>query len=730
MGLARLDKDSSKLVPDPLLSWPVPEQWSLLDGVSVPHAYTSAYYMLMTIGRLKAGDTVLVHAGCSPIGLAAISIAYNHGCFVYTTVSNDQQKAYIRSHYSFMRDSTILSSEDFTFHTQLMTATSGKGAEVILNCLSGALLHSSLSCIADYGRFIQYGKYDCEEGNSIGMYCFLRNPSFYVVDLEDIFDQPKEVKEEIRKLVTEGIDKFIVRPLPREVVTRSNVENMLGKLKDSANIGKLVIQVNDNFSVNRLNVKRPNKFICNSKQSYLVYGGSPEVWSDVTEWLVFRGARKIIISVDSKPQQNYINRRLSLLQTHFDANIIMAPSKAHTKEGAAELLSEVYTLAPVHLIITLPNKTTGSKSSDTKPVQYLDNALRTTAPKAVLVNFINSAAGICYMRAEAGFATCNIQVPKHSEISDGLSILDGVLSTKISNALVKKNQSDQTSDGSQGTIKDLGKVIPTIEEIIREQKNATQEPDVVQVISEGPLEIRELSPVFIVPGMTGHNELEGMVEHLLFPTFVTVLPATFWPIEKLAEVYAKKMRAIYPRGVFNIISVSSGGALAIEIARVLQKENASLHLFFIDSAPRRIQQALKELGENRNDQGLNLLKRVFDIKDTEVIRKLESIPDWGSKIKMCLEGYEGTKRSRNLLEAGLLRLQDQIDAISAYQPSEVLVSGRIHLIVPDDSNQYDKCGLELYCQNPPNITLVPGNHLSIIPKQEVTDYINRNEYLI
>lgn len=39
MGLSRLDLESYKLIPDPVLTWPVPEDWSLEDAATVPHAF-------------------------------------------------------------------------------------------------------------------------------------------------------------------------------------------------------------------------------------------------------------------------------------------------------------------------------------------------------------------------------------------------------------------------------------------------------------------------------------------------------------------------------------------------------------------------------------------------------------------------------------------------------------------------------------------------------------------
>lgn len=121
MGLAYLDKDECKLIPDSVFSWDVPEGWSLEDAATIPHAYISvssiyrifflilnmeyfqAYYCLFTKARLKVGETVLIHAGCTAIGLAAIKIASSHNCKIYTTVSTDKQRNFLKSHFSFVR---------------------------------------------------------------------------------------------------------------------------------------------------------------------------------------------------------------------------------------------------------------------------------------------------------------------------------------------------------------------------------------------------------------------------------------------------------------------------------------------------------------------------------------------------------------------------------------------------------------------------------------------------
>lgn len=106
-------------------------------------------------------------------------------------------------------------------------ATGGVGAQVVLNCLSGSLLQASVRCVASFGRFIQLGKFDLDENNSIGMGVFLKNTSFYGLVLENIFDADPEEKQELHDLIVEGIQKLVVRPLQRKVVEHQNVEQIL-----------------------------------------------------------------------------------------------------------------------------------------------------------------------------------------------------------------------------------------------------------------------------------------------------------------------------------------------------------------------------------------------------------------------------------------------------------------------------------------------------------------------
>lgn len=126
-----------------------------------------------------------------------------------------------------MNDRHILSSNDSTFEPALLTDTGGVGADIVLNCLSGPLLQASMGCLANYGRFIQYGKADVDENNSIGMFIFLKNVSFYVVDFNELLNEEEYVKNEIKAYVQKGLEELAVRPLHRKIVDHQDVKLIL-----------------------------------------------------------------------------------------------------------------------------------------------------------------------------------------------------------------------------------------------------------------------------------------------------------------------------------------------------------------------------------------------------------------------------------------------------------------------------------------------------------------------
>ena len=79
----------------------------------------------------------------------------------------------------------------------IQAATKGKGIDVIINSLTGDLLHATWKCIANFGRFVEVGKRDVVDAERLGMETFSRNATFTAFDLTELYYHEDEYYRDI-----------------------------------------------------------------------------------------------------------------------------------------------------------------------------------------------------------------------------------------------------------------------------------------------------------------------------------------------------------------------------------------------------------------------------------------------------------------------------------------------------------------------------------------------------
>ena len=133
--------------------------WKVPDGVAtdvaacVPVPFGTADDSLFEFGRLQAGETALVHAGASGVGIAAIQLAKRAGARVLATASSPER-------LDRLRDLGLDEGIDYTatdFVEAVRTLTGGAGADVIVDSVGGSNLQRSLHCLAYRGRCVTFG---------------------------------------------------------------------------------------------------------------------------------------------------------------------------------------------------------------------------------------------------------------------------------------------------------------------------------------------------------------------------------------------------------------------------------------------------------------------------------------------------------------------------------------------------------------------------------------------
>ena len=136
---------------------PVPDALSIEAAVCVPMAFATADDCLFEYGRLKPSENVLVQAGASGVGLAAVQLAKRHGATVFATASSDAKLA---------RLVAIGVDHGINYTTadvvaEVMSRTGGRGAELILDGVGGDVTQRcSFRACAPKGRVCMYGNAD------------------------------------------------------------------------------------------------------------------------------------------------------------------------------------------------------------------------------------------------------------------------------------------------------------------------------------------------------------------------------------------------------------------------------------------------------------------------------------------------------------------------------------------------------------------------------------------
>jgi alcohol dehydrogenase len=132
---------------------PVPDGVSLRDAACAPIGFATVQHMLFDNARLQPGETVLVHAGGSGIGTAAILMAKQIGCTVITTVGDDAKAEKAKA----LGADHVINYKTDRFEGVTRKLTQKKGVDVVFEHVGAETFNGSLLCLKRGGRLVTCG---------------------------------------------------------------------------------------------------------------------------------------------------------------------------------------------------------------------------------------------------------------------------------------------------------------------------------------------------------------------------------------------------------------------------------------------------------------------------------------------------------------------------------------------------------------------------------------------
>ena len=359
MGLNSSKALSTDIVVDKDFLWSVPDRWTMAEAATVPCVYATAYYALVIRGRLKCGETVLIHAGTGGVGQAAINICLSMSCKVLTTVGTQEKRQWIRKRFPQLSESCIASSRDVSFEERVMKETNGRGVDLILNSLTDQMFWASLRCLANNGRFCEIGKYQFVNNDELDSSLLLKNKTFHGIYLDALFGGlnnlvTKKVERERQwmwQLVKNGIDSGVVLPLPQTIFSVDETESAFRFMASGKHIGKVVVQIREE-EPDLKTIARPMTISAipltffNPKKSYIITGGLGGMGIELMYWMYERNARNFVLTSRSGVKTATQEYAISRLRDR-ECKIIVSTGDSSDIYGAKGVLLTAQELGPI-----------------------------------------------------------------------------------------------------------------------------------------------------------------------------------------------------------------------------------------------------------------------------------------------------------------------------------------------------------------------------------------------
>jgi alcohol dehydrogenase len=208
---------------------PVPAGVAMRDAACAPITYSTVQHMLFDNARLEPGETVLIHAGGSGIGTAAIQMAKAIGCTVITTVGDDAKAARAKE----LGADHVINYRTDRFEGAVRKLTAKKGVDVVFEHVGADTFNGSLLSLKRGGRLVTCGS--------------TSGPST-TINLMQLFQQQYRIIGSFgasMRNVRESLDKMVggLKPVIDTELALADFAQGLARLESRQVFGKIVVHL-------------------------------------------------------------------------------------------------------------------------------------------------------------------------------------------------------------------------------------------------------------------------------------------------------------------------------------------------------------------------------------------------------------------------------------------------------------------------------------------------------
>nr|WP_307786979.1 NAD(P)H-quinone oxidoreductase [Pseudogracilibacillus auburnensis] len=222
---------------------PIPDGLSFEEAAAIPEVFLTAYLNMFWLGKLEKDETVLIHAGASGVGTAAIQLARVVGAKIIVTAGTEEKRELCLS----LGADVAIDYKDGPFAPKVKETTHGKGVNLILDFIGASYWEQNISSLATYGKLILIGTMGGSnvENVNLGKILFKKLQVIGTALRSQPIEKKIALTKDFRDFALSKFENSEVKPVIDSVWDWKDADEAHAHMEQNKNAGKIVLRVNE-----------------------------------------------------------------------------------------------------------------------------------------------------------------------------------------------------------------------------------------------------------------------------------------------------------------------------------------------------------------------------------------------------------------------------------------------------------------------------------------------------